>query len=192
MSEIYNYLILIFNLFKNDLSFIEGDSIVYNDKNDKSFFLIKQLNNEYIVQFQVNAGLQTASHMHTYDKMTKNIAEDLFGEFLDSKKKVKKNQLGEKLDILFFDSECDNVIEDLKSEGYISEIEIKKFEAYSYYEFLYLNHIDISFTCLYNTGNLKIRLYNRESIKSLISIIKISNNNIDLKFELEKLINNID
>ena len=35
MSEIYNYLILIFNLFKNDLSFIEGDSIVYNDKNDK-------------------------------------------------------------------------------------------------------------------------------------------------------------
>ena len=33
------------NLFKNDLSFIEGDSIVYNDKNDKSFFLIKQINN---------------------------------------------------------------------------------------------------------------------------------------------------
>jgi hypothetical protein len=188
MDNIYKHLQNTFGLFKKNIFFNYGDTISFTDKEDNSFFLMRQSHAGYTVQFQTNCGLKTISHSHTYDKMNNNIAEDLFGEFLDAKKKVKKLQLSNKLDTIFLDSECENVISKLKDAGYITNLQFKKFDAYCYYEFLYLKIMDVNLTCLYTMGTLKIKIHNKNSTKNYIHIIKLSNNDIDLEKELNMAI----
>lgn len=191
MEKIYQTLLNKFELLKDFINFNGNDVISYADKKDNAFFIIKYVNFEYIVQFQAIAGLKTVSHTYNYITLNNELAERLFNEFLDAKKEIKKDNLANKMNVMFLDSECKELIEDLQNQNFIGDLIEKTFEAYSYYSFLYLHSLDISFTCLYKIGTLKIKVYNREKIKNNIFIINLADNNIKLKDEFDKIIKKV-